>query len=349
MEYEIVATGGDGVLRLWRLEPSKQLVDRQFLTQLRSDDSGREKESRSGVDRELLGEMVVRGANDQEGFTFPRSSHQNKWTPKSCLAQIVSTDLFNDLEGLLREFVAFQSISGRPAYLEECWRAARFLSSCLESIGAVVKLINVGSEYSPLVVGRLGSDLQKPTVLLYSHYDVVPATAAWTSHGADAQVKNEMVRNTEDLEDIIDQTNLTCPSATSSRSSPRKGPSRVNNTPSPSSYSTLSTPTTFHWQSDPWQLTAMNGYFYGRGVTDNKGPILAQLFAVLGLKRSGAAQKADLPVNVVWLSEGEEESGSAGFEEAIGRLQETSDLLAGASSIVCTNSYWVDDNKPCIV
>ena len=34
------------------------------------------------------------------------------------------------------------------------------------------------------------------------------------------------------------------------------------------------------WKTDPWQLTSENEYLYGRGVTDDKGPILATLFAV---------------------------------------------------------------------
>lgn len=34
------------------------------------------------------------------------------------------------------------------------------------------------------------------------------------------------------------------------------------------------------WQSDPFELLAVNGYLYGRGVTDNKGPIMAMIFAL---------------------------------------------------------------------
>ena len=34
------------------------------------------------------------------------------------------------------------------------------------------------------------------------------------------------------------------------------------------------------WRSDPWQLSSENEFLYGRGVTDDKGPILATLFAV---------------------------------------------------------------------
>jgi len=34
------------------------------------------------------------------------------------------------------------------------------------------------------------------------------------------------------------------------------------------------------WSSDPWRVECKNDYIYGRGVTDDKGPILATLFAV---------------------------------------------------------------------
>ena len=56
----------------------------------------------------------------------------------------------------------------------------------------------------------------------------------------------------------------------------------------------------------------MNGYLYGRGVTDNKGPILAMACAASDLLR-----KRLLACDVVFLIEGEEEAGSSGFAEAV--------------------------------
>lgn len=55
-----------------------------------------------------------------------------------------------------------------------------------------------------------------------------------------------------------------------------------------------------------------DGYLYGRGATDNKGPMLATIFAVHELLEEGA-----LEVDVFFLIEGEEESGSVGFMEAV--------------------------------
>jgi di- and tripeptidase len=66
------------------------------------------------------------------------------------------------------------------------------------------------------------------------------------------------------------------------------------------------------WQTDPFNLTGRNGYLYGRGATDNKGPITAVACAVAELLR-----RRLLNVDLVMLIEGEEESGSVGFREAV--------------------------------
>lgn len=68
------------------------------------------------------------------------------------------------------------------------------------------------------------------------------------------------------------------------------------------------------WDSDPFTLTGKNGYLYGRGVTDDKGPIIAIACAAADL----VVQRA-LGVDLVFLIEGEEEVGSAGFGETVKR------------------------------
>lgn len=68
------------------------------------------------------------------------------------------------------------------------------------------------------------------------------------------------------------------------------------------------------WQTDPFDLTGRNGYLYGRGATDDKGPVIAVACAAAELLR-----KRSLGVDLVMLVEGEEESGSVGFREAIQR------------------------------
>ena len=66
------------------------------------------------------------------------------------------------------------------------------------------------------------------------------------------------------------------------------------------------------WESDPFKLTARNGYLYARGVADDKGPILAVACAATDLLR---ARKLD--VDLLFLVEGEEETGSGGFVDAV--------------------------------
>ena len=34
------------------------------------------------------------------------------------------------------------------------------------------------------------------------------------------------------------------------------------------------------WNTDPYDVTAIDGYLYGRGVSDSKGPIISILFAI---------------------------------------------------------------------
>ncbi|KKA17050.1 WD repeat protein [Rasamsonia emersonii CBS 393.64] len=94
------------------------------------------------------------------------------------------------------------------------------------------------------------------------------------------------------------------------------------------------------WRTDPWHLTSINGFLYGRGVSDNKGPILAALYAAADL-----ARKKTLPCDVVFLIEGEEESGSQGFQETV---RENKDLIGNVDWVLLANSYWLDDHIPCL-
>ena len=94
------------------------------------------------------------------------------------------------------------------------------------------------------------------------------------------------------------------------------------------------------WIIDPFQMKGINGYLYGRGVTDNKGPIIAALYGVVDLVHAKA-----LDSDVTFLIEGEEESGSRGFKEAVRRHKE---LIGEIDYIILANSYWLDDEVPCL-
>jgi acetylornithine deacetylase/succinyl-diaminopimelate desuccinylase-like protein len=61
------------------------------------------------------------------------------------------------------------------------------------------------------------------------------------------------------------------------------------------------------WQSVPFIPVIRDNRLYGRGASDDKGPLLIPIKVVAAL----LAAEAELPVNVVFLLEGEEEIGSA--------------------------------------
>ena len=94
------------------------------------------------------------------------------------------------------------------------------------------------------------------------------------------------------------------------------------------------------WNSDPFTMQGIDGYLYGRGVSDNKGPVLAALFAVADLI---AEQR--LESDIVFLIEGEEECGSWGFEATIKRNKH---LIGDIDWILLANSYWLNDDFPCL-
>mgnify|MGYP005850035439 CR=1 FL=1 len=56
------------------------------------------------------------------------------------------------------------------------------------------------------------------------------------------------------------------------------------------------------WRSDPWTVSEDNGRLYGRGLADNLGPLAQRLLSLRDLPATGPG--------VVWVIEGEEESGS---------------------------------------
>ncbi|KAF2848619.1 glutathione degradosome [Plenodomus tracheiphilus IPT5] len=94
------------------------------------------------------------------------------------------------------------------------------------------------------------------------------------------------------------------------------------------------------WKHDPFTLTGESGYLYGRGVSDNKGPIMAAIYAAHEL-----AKEQKLDSDIIFLIEGEEESGSRGFEKAV---QSRKDLIGDVDWILLANSYWLDDHVPCL-
>jgi di- and tripeptidase len=94
------------------------------------------------------------------------------------------------------------------------------------------------------------------------------------------------------------------------------------------------------WNTDPFSLEGINDYLYGRGASDNKGPIMAAIYAVAEL----VAEKS-LDSDIVFLIEGEEECGSRGFEQAV---RANKQHIGHVDCILLANSYWLDDHTPCL-
>ncbi|KAH3686856.1 hypothetical protein WICPIJ_002183 [Wickerhamomyces pijperi] len=94
------------------------------------------------------------------------------------------------------------------------------------------------------------------------------------------------------------------------------------------------------WDSDPFKMTANDGYLLGRGVSDNKGPVLAAIYSIAELFQNG-----ELTSDVVFLIEGEEECGSFGFQRAI---NDNLSLIGEIDWVLLSNSYWLDELTPCL-
>lgn len=115
------------------------------------------------------------------------------------------------------------------------------------------------------------------------------------------------------------------------------------------------------WDSPPFHLTGRDGYLYARGATDNKGPLMAMIFAVArcwelmrrmeaAAASTGSASGAGGShrpgrVAFVFVVEGEGENGSQGFREAVLRNLE---WLSHTNLIVNCNNTWIGENTPCL-
>ena len=82
-----------------------------------------------------------------------------------------------------------------------------------------------------------------------------------------------------------------------------------------------------NWTSDPFQLDIRDGYMYGRGVDDDKGHITARLTAIEKYRQA----HGELPVNIIFLIEGAEESASVDLEKYLAKYRST---LVGADLLV---------------
>src|SRR5947209_11641313 len=80
------------------------------------------------------------------------------------------------------------------------------------------------------------------------------------------------------------------------------------------------------WKNPPFSAIVEDGRVYARGASDNKGNIISRLMAINALLKVAG----DVPCNIKWVIEGEEEIGSPHFSEFITRYKER---LTGDSAV----------------
>lgn len=174
----------------------------------------------------------------------------------------------------MRTELKFESVSGdnTPEGRGKVVDMAHFLNKELTSLGVETDLVSLGPQVDsdelqlpPVIVGRIGADLSKKTVLVYGHYDVQPVSFV--------------------LRDIHAMRSCYHVQAACSDG----------------------------WHYEPFKLTEIDDMLYGRGSTDDKGPVLCwvnvlEAFHTLGIP---------LPVNLRFCFEGMEESGSLGLGDFI--------------------------------
>jgi acetylornithine deacetylase/succinyl-diaminopimelate desuccinylase-like protein len=94
------------------------------------------------------------------------------------------------------------------------------------------------------------------------------------------------------------------------------------------------------WDSDPFVARERAGAIYGRGAGDNKGQLLAHLFAIRDLHRAG-----ELATSVKVLVEGEEEIGSPNIGDVVERHR---DRLQ-ADLAITADAALPDDGRPAVI
>ncbi|XP_037947161.1 cytosolic non-specific dipeptidase-like [Teleopsis dalmanni] len=185
----------------------------------------------------------------------------------------------------LKVAVAIQSVSAWPDKRNEIQRMVEWTADKLRNIGTQVELADVGTQtlhsgqkipLPKVILGTLGTDPKKKTVVVYGHLDVQPALK-------------------ED-----------------------------------------------GWNTEPFELTTQDGKLYARGASDDKGPVLCWIHAIEAFK----ALNIELPVNVKFIFEGMEESGSEGLDDLLLSLKST--FLSNVDYVCISDNYWLGKNRPCL-
>ena len=99
------------------------------------------------------------------------------------------------------------------------------------------------------------------------------------------------------------------------------------------------------WATEPFLLSIDDkGRMYGRGSTDDKGPVLGWLNVLHAHKEAGV----ELPVNLLLCFEGMEETGSEGLDDFIEREAKPGGFFEKADAVCISDNYWLGTEKPCL-
>lgn len=184
----------------------------------------------------------------------------------------------------LAEAVSIPSVSSSKEHRSQVIFMVKWMANLLRESGFSAELFELGDEtfpdgskavLPPAILGHLGKDPKKKTLLIYGHLDVQPASK-------------------ED-----------------------------------------------GWDTEPFKLVEKDGRLFGRGSSDDKGPVLGWLHAIQAYQ----ALHIDLPVNIKCVFEGMEESGSKGLEEL---LIKKKDFLDDVDYVCISDNYWLGTSKPCV-
>src|SRR5690349_19726897 len=176
----------------------------------------------------------------------------------------------DEYESLLRRFVELPTVSVDPNHLEDIRKGVELTVETIEGYGGKVEVYRA-EKGNPVIHGVFGNEKNLPTVTVYNHIDVQPAS-----------------KETEP------------------------------------------------WDTEPFTFTKKGDTYYGRGTTDDKGPALSALFG------ARAAIENNVPVNIRFLWEFEEEIGSPNFEKIITKAK--SNLRT--DSVVVSDTVWVSRDRP---
>ena len=92
------------------------------------------------------------------------------------------------------------------------------------------------------------------------------------------------------------------------------------------------------WDTEPFEMVRKDGRYFGRGTTDDKGPALAGLFAIL------AARELGIPLNYRIMWEFEEETGSPNFDEALKQIA----AREHPDAVVLSDTVWISSKRPAL-